>query len=187
MFPIFRNNTEVIGATQINTRRLDDISGITRLDYLKIDIQGGELDVFRHAKRKLAEASVIQTEVSFVGLYENQPSFGEIDIELRRQGFIPHCFPAMKHCMIAPLTLDIDPWRALNQPIEADVVYVKDFRYPDRLSDDQLRRTALIADSCYNSFDLALRCIVSLQARARLGHAATDAYLALVNEALRGG
>lgn len=93
MFPIFRNNTEVIGATQINTRRLDDISGITRVDYLKIDIQGGELDVFRHAKRKLAEASVIQTEVSFVGLYENQPSFGEIDIELRRQGFIRIVFP----------------------------------------------------------------------------------------------
>lgn len=187
VFPVFRNNAEVIGAAEIETRRLDDVSEIERIDYLKIDIQGGELDVFQHATGRLAEAAVIQTEVSLVGLYENQPSFGDVDVELRRQGFIPHCFPAIKHCMIAPLTLDNDPWRALNQPIEADVVYVKDFRYPDRLSDDQLRQTALIADSCYNSFDLALRCIVSLQARARLARAATDDYLALVNEALRGG
>ena len=29
-------------------------------------------------------------------LYKNQPTMGEIDIELRRQGFIPHCFAAEK-------------------------------------------------------------------------------------------
>lgn len=187
VFPVFANNAEVIGVEQLSTRRLDDIREIPRVDFLQIDIQGGELDVFRHATRKLADAAVIQTEVSLVGLYENQPSFGDIDVELRRQGFVPHCFAAVKQCMIAPLTLDNNPWRALNQPIEADVVYVKDFRYPELLSDNQLRQTALIVDGCYNSFDLAMRCIQSLQARERLGRETTNAYLALVNERLRGG
>lgn len=74
---------------------------------------------------------------------------------------------------------------ALNQVIEADVVYVKDFRYPDRLSDDHLRRMALIADACYYSYDLALYCISQLQRRGSVESGASDAYLALVNERLR--
>ncbi len=82
------------------TRRLDSISEIEELDYLKIDIQGGELDVFRHGKSKLSKAALIQAEVSFVPLCEGQTIFGDIDIELRIQGFIPHFFPSLKRCAI---------------------------------------------------------------------------------------
>ena len=59
---------------------------------LKIDIQGSELSVFQNGQEKLAEAVAIQTEVSFITWYLDQPSFGEVDLELRGQGFIPHCF-----------------------------------------------------------------------------------------------
>ena len=182
IFHGFTNEPDVIGETKIDTRRLDDIEEIDQIDYLKIDIQGGELDVFRHATRKLAGASVIQTEASIIGLYENQPSFGDIDVELRRQGFVPHCFPSVKNCMISPLILDNNPSRALNQVIEFDVVYVKDFRYPERLSNHQLQLTALIADSCYHSFDLALYCISQLQARMAIDPNAIEAYLQLIKE-----
>ena len=185
VFQFFKRNAEVTGTTEIETHRLDAMAEINKIDYLKIDIQGGELDVFRHATRKLADTAVIQTEVSFVGLYQNQPFFGDIDLELRRQGFTIHYFPSIKPCMISPLILNNDPQLALNQLIEADVVYVKDFRYPDRLSDDHLRRMALIADACYYSYDLALYCISQLQRRGSVESGASDAYLALVNERLR--
>ena len=88
--------------------------------------------------------------------------------------------------MISPLMLDNDPKWALNQVIEADVVYVKDFRHPDRLSDNQLRQMALIADACYNSCDLALYCVTILQKRNATAPDAAEAYLALINEKLRG-
>ena len=185
VFQFFKRNAEVAGTTEIDTRRLDDMAEIERVDYLKIDIQGGELDVFRHASRKLADTSVIQTEVSLVGLYQNQPSFGDIDLELRRQGFIVHFFPLLKPCMISPLILDNNPKWALNQLVEADVVYVRDFRYPDRLSDNQLRQMALIADACYNSCDLALYCITILQKRNATAPDASEVYLAMINEKLR--
>ncbi|MEJ3816632.1 FkbM family methyltransferase, partial [Campylobacter jejuni] len=68
----------------------DDIGEIDAMDYLKIDVQGSELAVFQNGRRRLAEAVVIQTEVSFLPLYKKQPVFGEIDLELRSQGFIPH-------------------------------------------------------------------------------------------------
>jgi len=186
VFQFFKRNAEITGETRIATQRLDDIGEIGAIDYLKIDIQGGELDVFRHGKHKLADVAVLQTEVSLVGLYESQPCFGEIDLELRKQGFIPHFFPSLKPCMISPLMLDNDPKWALNQVIEADVVYVKDFRHPDRLSDNQLRQMALIADACYNSCDLALYCVTILQKRKATTPDAAETYLALINEKLRG-
>ena len=40
----------------MTTRRLDDIDEIERMDFLKIDIQGGELMVFQNAKRLLSRA-----------------------------------------------------------------------------------------------------------------------------------
>lgn len=40
--------------------------------------------------------------------------------------------------MISPLEINNDPRIPLNQLIEADIVYVKDFTKPENLSDEQL-------------------------------------------------
>ncbi|MGZ3033425.1 FkbM family methyltransferase, partial [Pseudomonas aeruginosa] len=85
----------IIADSRIATHRLDDIGEIDAMDYLKIDVQGSELAVFQNGRRRLAEVVVIQTEVSFLPLYKKQPVFGEIDLELRSQGFIPHALLAI--------------------------------------------------------------------------------------------
>jgi hypothetical protein len=72
----------------VSTRRLDDIAEISAMDFLKIDAQGSELSVVRHGHRCLMQAVAIQTEVSFVPLYHDQPTFGEIDNEMRRMDFV---------------------------------------------------------------------------------------------------
>ena len=43
----------------------------------------------------------------------------------------------------------------MNQLLEADVVYVRDFTFPDKMSSEQLKHLALIAHHCYGSYDLA--------------------------------
>jgi hypothetical protein len=52
----------ITAAIEIETKRLDDVVERGRVDFLKIDIQGGELDVFRNAKRTLIKTAVIHTE-----------------------------------------------------------------------------------------------------------------------------
>jgi FkbM family methyltransferase len=52
-FNEFRDLGRVEALAEVVTRRLDDISEIEALDFLKIDIQGGELMVFEHGQRKL--------------------------------------------------------------------------------------------------------------------------------------
>jgi FkbM family methyltransferase len=168
IFRMFGDGPKIVNQARVETKRLDDIEEIGEIDFLKIDIQGGELDVFRNARHKLARAVVIQTEISFVNLYESQPSFGEVDIELRAQGFIPHSFVAIKNGIIAPFVINNNPSNALNQLLEADITYVKDFRETAKLDDDQLKNMCLIAHACYRSFDLAFRCIFILQERKAL-------------------
>jgi FkbM family methyltransferase len=171
---------QVVSEQKILTKTLDSIREIEQLDFLKIDIQGGELNVFQHGKKKLEDAVAIQTEVSFIPLYEGQPTFGAVDIELRGLGFIPHSFAAIKNWMITPLIIKGDPRIPLNQLIEADIVYVKDFTKPENMSDEQLKHLALISHICYKSFDLSMRCIVILEERGVVPRGSVASYPAMI-------
>lgn len=180
-FAALKANATVINRVPIATHQLDDIVEIQELDFLKIDIQGTELSVFCSGRQKLSNAVVIQTEISFVTLYENQPSFGEIDIELRNQGFIPHCFAAVKKWPISPFMYQNEPLQAVNQLLEADIVYVRDFTQPQKIDNEQLKHLALIAHCCYQSFDLTLRCINLLEQRTALPVGTQQTYIDLLN------
>ncbi|MGD9544559.1 MAG: FkbM family methyltransferase [Methylocystis sp.] len=185
VFEQYAANSRVIETLEMDTRRLDDIEQIKRVDFLKIDIQGGELAVFQNADKKLSETVFIHTEVAFIPLYENQPTFGDVDKELRDRGFIPHCFAGIKRAIIPPLVLDNDPWKTINQLLDGDIVYVRDFRKIDALSVPQLKRMAVIAHECYNSWDLAYRLAATLESRRAIKTGATAQYLEIVNALLR--
>ena len=84
---------------------------------------------------------------------------------------MPHTFVAVNQRMIAPMTAKT-PYEGINQLLEADVVYVRDFMHPERMSAEQLKHLALVAHHCYGSFDLATNCLYHL---TRLGAAPPDA------------
>ncbi len=180
VFSFFKNNARVVSQIPIQTRRLDDLDEVDDVDFLKIDVQGGELAVFVHGREKLKNTVAVQTELQFVNLYEGQPSFGQVDQELRAQGFIPHAFAALKKWPIAPLQFVADPTKPLNQLLEADLVYVRDFIHADGMSSDQLKHLCLIAHSCYDSFDLAGRCVALLEQRKVLPAGALQEYIEIL-------
>jgi FkbM family methyltransferase len=179
LFPTLQPLGVVIDRVPLETRRLDDIDEIAHLDLLKIDIQGSELAVFRNGHTKLAEAVAIQTEVSFMTWYHSQPPFGEVDSELRSQGFIPHCFTALRSRPIGNVSVGGGSGPGRNQLTEADVVYVRDFAHPDLISDEQLKHLALIAHHCYGSIDLTVRCVLLLEERQILETGSAQRYLSL--------
>jgi FkbM family methyltransferase len=161
----------------VATRRLDDIDEIEEADFLKIDIQGSELEVFGNGRRKLARTVVIQTEVSFVTLYRDQPTLGKVDTALREMGFIPHCFAQFLLWPIAPAVIEGDRRKPLHQLLEADLVYVRDFSHPKNLNAQQWKHLAMIAHHCYGSFDLALRAIVAATELGALNSGTSERYL----------
>ncbi|GAA4540474.1 FkbM family methyltransferase [Mycobacterium paraffinicum] len=184
LFGVLEPLGQVLERVPIQTCRLDDVLEIQHLDFLKIDIQGGELAAFRGGRAKLAEAVVIQTEISFVTLYKDQPGLGDIDLELRGQGFIPHGFVDMKPWRISSALAGEIPWEGSNQLLEADIVYVRDFADAESMSDEQLKHLALISHYCYGSVDLTLRCVMLLEQRQALASEAQQRYLRLLTDTL---
>jgi FkbM family methyltransferase len=183
LFHGFPDWGKVIETQPIVTRRLDEIEEVDRIDYLKIDVQGSELSVFEGGRDKLRSAMAIHTEVSFVPLYLNQPVFGEIDLSLRSLGFLPHAFVEINRRAIVPVLIDNDVYRGLNQLLEADIVYVRDFRRPEKLSDEQLKVLAAIAYCCYGSFDLAIHCLLRLAERSAVAADAAPTFFDALNVA----
>lgn len=152
----------VVASAPLTGNRLDDISEIDAMDFLKIDVQGAELTIITNAPNKLLDTVAIQLEVSFFPLYEGQPTIGLVDQTLRQIGFIPHCFAGVKRWPISPAVINGSRRAPLNQLLEADLVYVRDFRRFDFMTVEQWKHLALIAHHCYGSFDLALRAVTLL-------------------------
>jgi FkbM family methyltransferase len=180
MLSHFRNFSEwgqVVQELPVLTHRLDDIQEVASCDMLKIDAQGSEMSVFKNGQRRLSESIAIQTEVSFLCLYKEQAPFGEIDLELRRLGFVPHALVAVKKLMLAPLLVVDNPNAAMNQLLEADVVYVRDFSRPEKMGPEQFKHLALVAHHCYRSYDLAMNCIHHLVRMGALPSGSTEQYI----------
>ena len=178
LFNLFPTWGTVKERIPVKTRKLDDIAEIAELDFLKMDIQGAELEVLAHGHGKLKRTVVIQTEVSFVPLYKDQPSFGDMDLALRKLGFLPHSVTGTKIWPIAPMVVGDAPNRGLRQLLETDMVYVRDFSNPDMMSAEQWKHLALVAHHCYGSYDLALKAILALMQLGAVPADANRRYLA---------
>jgi len=172
---------EVQETLPVQTTRLDDVAGLPDLDFLKMDIQGGELAALEHGEARLARCVAIQLEVSFVPLYEGQPGFGQIDTWMRARGFLPHAFTDLKRWSIAPIRRNNDMRQPFNQLLEADAVYVRDPVTPERWDPQVLCRLALIAHHVYGSLDLAGRLIQDMEQAGHLGPGAFGRYIEIVN------
>ncbi len=65
MFPVFGR---VEATAPMATRRLDEVSELPQLDFLKMDVQGAELMVLQNGRKKLSDCVAVQVEVSFITL-----------------------------------------------------------------------------------------------------------------------
>lgn len=181
--PWWKRAAEVREQVRMSTRRLDDIVEITDIDFLKIDIQGGELNVFTNGRTKLASTALVQTEVAILPYYKGQPTFGDIQAEMTAQGFIAHKFAEVSaHHLGYPLRLGRGLALPPSQATVADVFYLRNPIDMAALESETIRHMALLADAVMRSFDLTLRCLGELHRRNAIGAEALETYV----EALRG-
>ena len=170
---------EVVEELTIPTKRLDDIAEVDHIDFLKMDIQGGELNVFQHGKAKLAKTAVIQTEVAILSYYQGQPTFGDIQSELGSQGFIAHKFASSNdHVLGYPLRLADGALLPRSQVTVVDMIYLRNPIHMADLETETIKHMAIIADGVLRSFDLVLRCLWELISRGLVDRTAVDAYVA---------
>jgi FkbM family methyltransferase len=95
LFKPSKDHERVAGVTVSSSKtvpvvRLSDVIDVRTLAapvLMKLDVQGGELDVLKGAAEMLPFVDAIYTEASFVSLYERQPLAGEIIGFLAEHGF----------------------------------------------------------------------------------------------------
>ncbi|MDQ6790821.1 MAG: FkbM family methyltransferase [Candidatus Dormibacteraeota bacterium] len=81
----------VEGTTTVPVTTLDDWcaqTGVGRVDVIKVDTQGSELQILEGSVRMLQTARAVEVEVEFNPLFEGAPLFGDVDAFLRAQGFV---------------------------------------------------------------------------------------------------
>jgi len=165
---------QVVATPQIATLRFDDVPELRGLgcDYLKLDTQGSELEILTHATETLRGCLLIQTEVSFVPLYEGSALFADVDRLLRAQGFMFLCFLGMSGRPYRPLVRNGDPKQIISQMLWTDAVYIREVERLHELGDDQLAKLAALLHEIYLAFDLAHLVLTGYDARRGTSHAA---------------
>lgn len=109
--------TQEVGTTSVETTTLDHVFAATppaRPCLLKIDVQGGELDVLLGARETLRHVDVAYVECSFVEFYEGQPRVDDIVAILAEGG--------LRMVGVYSITMD-----AQNRCLQADFLFRRAF------------------------------------------------------------
>ena len=151
---------QVVATSEVQTRSLDDIEEARQTDFLKLDVQGAELAILENATETLKHVSIVQTEVSFVPLYKEQPLFADIDHFLRARGFMFHTFLGFGRRAIRPLMVNNDPNAAINQMLWSDAVYIKPFgALLKGAKPSVLLKRAVLFHELFQSYDFVTRAL----------------------------
>ncbi len=170
-----------IGEVSFATTTIDSWArkhAIAGLDFLKLNVQGAELEILKGAPDTLKSIVGMQLEVSFVESYFGRPFFADVDAFVRRQGF--HFFDLVGlHYLgraASPVTSMHTPglYPLHGQLIEAHGLYFRDplassaGGHDDNLSADQVLKLAAIAE-IYGQVEYAFELLGWLSGRLREG------------------
>ncbi|WP_158963449.1 FkbM family methyltransferase [Chachezhania sediminis] len=174
----FGKSAEPRGSLQIDTSRLDDLDDVPLASLLKIDVQGAETMIIGNGRNKLSRAMAIWTEVRLVPLYQGEPTFGDLDAELRSQGFMFHDFAFLKRVPLGGRTSRrAMRKRFFRQVVDGDAIYIRDPEGPG-IDNAQVVALAVLAAGVLLSAELAFHCADILVRNGALNEADHAAFVA---------
>ncbi|MBY0384805.1 FkbM family methyltransferase, partial [bacterium] len=124
-----QDNHSIVKEVEIDCDSLDNVLSSHQIhpDYLKIDTQGTELDILQGAVQSLKNHFfIVECEVEFAPIYQNQPLFSDVDLFMREHGFYLQDlgnFLSMKPRGLAGIG------GAKGRLISADALYFKDLTH----------------------------------------------------------
>ena len=173
-----RNATVTRKVPDLATKRLDDVGEIRIIDLLKLSMAGMELAVLRGGAQALTRCVAVQVSVAFFPFYRGQPLAGDIDVELRKRGFVLHHYPSAKSFVMAAGTPSYVNTGASKQLITAEALYLRDLSRHEMMDDDQLKHLAVICHH-YQCFDEARFCMGLLEKRRAIPKETVLRYMGL--------
>lgn len=141
----------------------------TQIDFLKIDVQGADLDVLLGGQKKvLPNVLAIQVEVQFNPLYVGIPLFADVDTFLRSQGYSLLCVDTASGIRRISHVTSNKYKSAAGQLLFGDAFYFRDILESDlssqSLNPETLLKTACVLDCIYPErfIDICIEYLVTL-------------------------
>jgi len=159
------NNFEVAypeRVIEIDTVSLDcfsRVNHIDNIDFIKIDVQGAELDVFRGGVSALENVLALVAEVEFIPHYLGQPLFGDVCSFLSENGMMFHKFLGLAGRALRPVVINSDP-NIPSQHIWSDAMYIRHVQAIKDLDPSRLLKLSALA-AVYGSPDLVYFCLAT--------------------------
>jgi FkbM family methyltransferase len=160
-FHVLDEAGKVIAKHRMETKRLDDIPGIARSDFIHMDIQGAELQALQGGERLLKTTKLLQVETCFLQMYKKQPMFSEVELYLREQGFMFHRMVSPAIRTWRPLNVGGDMFTGWSQLFWADAIFVRNVTTWDQMSAEDLTIMAFLLHDLYKAFDLVYLALVT--------------------------
>ena len=143
--------------SEIDTVSLDYFCSknkIEKIDFIKIDIQGAELDVFKGAKNILKNTLCIISEVEFVPFYIKQPLFGDVYNFLIKEDFMLIKFLGFGGRFMKPIVLNNQAFDSHSQHLWSDVFFIRNIESIKQLEDQKILKLSFFA-FLYQNVDIA--------------------------------
>lgn len=151
---------DLVSIETIDTISLDEFvtqNDIGEIDFIKMDIQGAELEVLQGGHNSLGSVSAILSEVEFIPLYEDQPLFGDVCSFLAEQDLCFHHFLGIAGRALKPLTLNNNP-NFPSQHMWSDAFFIKDLTKIESVNDQKLLKLAVMS-AVYEAPDVVVFCL----------------------------
>lgn len=126
------------------------------VDFIKIDIQGAELDVFQGGVSTLGDVLTIVTEAAFIKHYIDEPLFGDVCSFLAEHQLQFQKIIGVGGRTLKPILLNNDP-NLCSQQLWADVLFIRHLFEKPKLTGDQYLKIAALA-LLYDCLDVTLFC-----------------------------
>jgi FkbM family methyltransferase len=154
---------DIVGSTEVECRTIDDLlSGSGKaVDFIKLDLEGGELAVLEGATKSIEGCMGFHVEVCFQSIRESQPLFGDIKNFLMLRGIEFVDFVAL-------IRWERDSFRGLGQAIFGDALFLRAPENVVALAGEngltaRRARSYVAILVIYERFDLATRFIELLR------------------------
>jgi FkbM family methyltransferase len=111
---------DIVGSTEVECRTVDDLlsSSGKSVDFIKLDLEGGELAVLEGATKSIEGCMGLHVEVCFQSIRDGQPLFGDIKNFLQRRGIEFVDFVAL-------IRWERNSFKGLGQAIFADALFLR--------------------------------------------------------------
>lgn len=134
--------------------------GISHLDFIKLDVQGSELDILQGGSHILRQTVFgMEIEVEFSELYRGQPLFADVDAACKEAGFTLF---DLKPCY---WKRQDRPMNGVGQMVCGDALYFKDYIQRNETPDYRSAVAAILVSAVYQKYDYALELLSYFQSR----------------------